>query len=62
MKKEFKGNLEISEVLITYVTNRGKAEVILHIGAGQSSNHQIILELFIYDIFCNNLKRKNFFK
>ena len=55
-------NLEVSEVLITSVTNRRKAEVMLHIGAGQSSNHQIILELFIYDIFCNNLKRKNFFK
>ena len=52
-------NLEVSEVLITYVTNRGKAEVMLHIGAGQSSNYQIILELFRSDIFCNNLKRKN---
>ena len=52
-------NLEVSEVLITYVTNRGKAKVILLIGAGQSSNYQIILELFGYNIFCNNLKRKN---
>ena len=26
----------------------------LHIGAGQSNNHQIILKLFGYDIFCNN--------
>ena len=51
-------NLEVSEVLITHVTNRGKAEVILHIEAGQSSNYQIILELFGYDIFCNNLQRK----
>ena len=51
-------NLEISEVLITYVTNRGKAEVTLHIAAGQSNNHQIILELFGYDIFCNNLQCK----
>ena len=51
-------NLEVSEVSITYVTNRGKAEVMLHIGAGQSRNYQIILELFGYDIFCNNLKRK----
>ena len=48
----------LSEVLITYVTNRGKAEVMLHIGAGQNTNYQIILELFGYDIFCNNLKRK----
>ena len=51
-------NLEVSEVLITYNTNRRKAEVMLHIGAGQSNNYQIILELFGYDIFCNNLKRK----
>ena len=44
--KKFKVNLEVSEVLITYVTNRGKAEVMLHIGAGQTTNYQIILELF----------------
>ena len=56
--KNFKVNLKVAEVLITYVTKRGKAEVMLHIGAGQSSNYQIILELFRYDIFCNNLKRK----
>ena len=56
--KKFKVNLEVSEVLITYVTNRGKAEVMLHIGGGQSSNYQIILELFGYDIFCNNLQFK----
>ena len=54
--KKFKVNLEVSEVLITYVTNKGKAEVILHIGAGPSNNYQIILELFGYDIFCNNLQ------
>ena len=53
-------NLEVSEVLITYVTNRGKAEVMLHIGAGQSNNCQIILELFGYNIFCNNLQCKKF--
>ena len=51
--KKFKVNLEVSEV-----TNRGKAEVMLHIGAGQSSNYQIILKLFGYDIFCNNLQCK----
>ena len=56
--KKFEVNLEVSEVLITYVTNRMKAEEMLHIGAGQSSNYQVILELFGYDIFCNNLKRK----
>ena len=37
--KKFEVNLEVSEILITYVTNRGKAEVMLHIGAGQSSNY-----------------------
>ena len=58
MQKEFKLNLEVSEVLITHVTYRGKLRVMLHIGAGQSNNYQIILELFGYDIFCNNLKRK----
>ena len=51
-------NLEVSEVLITYVTDRGKARVMLHIGAGQSNNHQIILKLFGYDIFCNNFQCK----
>ena len=51
-------NLKVSEVLITYITNRGKAEMMLHIGAGQSNNYQIILELLGYDIFCNNLKCK----
>ena len=56
--KKFKVNLEVSEVLITYVTNREKAEVMLHIGAGQSNNHQIILKLLGYDIFWNNLQCK----
>ena len=51
-------NMQVSEVLITYVTNRGMARVMLHIGAGQSNNHQIILDLFGYDIFCNNLQCK----
>ena len=52
-------NLEVSEVLITHVAYRGKATVMLHIGAGQSNNHQIILKSFGYDIFCNNLQCKN---
>ena len=52
--KKFKVNLEVSEVLITHVTYRGKAWVMLHIGAGQSYNSQIILELFGCEIFCNN--------
>ena len=51
-------NLEVSEVFITHVTYRGKARVRLHIGAGQSNNHQIILKLFGYDVFCNNLQCK----
>ena len=56
--KKFKLNLEVSEVLITYVTNRGKAEVMLQIGAGQSFNYQIILKLLGYEIFWNNLQCK----
>ena len=32
----------------------------LHMGACQSNNYQIILELFGYDIFYNNLQRKKF--
>ena len=56
--KKFQANLEASEVLITYVTNRGKAKVMLHIGAGHSNDRQMILKLFGYDIFCNNLKEK----
>ena len=60
--KKFKVNLEVSEVLITHVTYRGKARVMLDIGAGQSNNHQIILKLFGYDIFCNNLQHRNNFK
>ena len=55
-------NLQVSELLITYVTNRGKARVMLHIATGQSNNHQIILKLFGYDTFCNNLQRKKIFK
>ena len=62
LKKISKMHLEVSEVLITYITNRGKAKVMLHIGAGHSNNCQIILKLFGYDIFCNNLQHKNNFK
>ena len=60
MQKQFKVNLEVSEVLITHITCRGKARVMLHIGAGQSNHHQIILKLLGCDMFCNNLKRKKF--
>ena len=38
--------------------NRGKARVILHIGAGHTNNSQIIPKLFGYDIFCNDLQQK----
>ena len=60
--KKFKVNLEVLEVLITHVTYKGNAMVMLHIGAGQSNNYQIILKLFGYDIFCNNLHCKRNFK
>ena len=56
--KKFQTNLEVSEVLISYITNRGKAMVMLHVGAGHSNNCQIVLKLFGYDIFCNNLQHK----
>ena len=49
--KKFQANLEVSEALITYVKNRGKARVMLHIGAGHINNCQIILQLFVYDMF-----------
>ena len=57
-KKQFQANLEVSEVLITYVTNRGKARVMLLIGAGHTNNNHIIHKLFGYDIFCNDLQLK----
>ena len=57
-KNKFQANFEVSEVLITYVTNRGNARVMLQSGAGHSNNCQIILKLFGYDIFCNNLQDK----
>ena len=52
--KKFQANLEVSEVLITYIRNR----VMLHIGASHSNNCQIILKLFKYDILCDNLQHK----
>ena len=61
-KKQFQANLEVSEVLISYVTHRGKARVMLHIGAGHTNNSQIIPKLFGYDIFCNDLQQENNFK
>ena len=39
-----------------------EARVMLHVGAANTSNCQIILKLFGYDIFCNNLQHKNNFK
>ena len=37
-QKNVFANLEVSEVLITYVTIRGKARAMLHIGAGHFNN------------------------
>ena len=45
-------------ILITYVTKRGKARVMLHIGAGHSNHCQTILKLYGYNIFRNNLQHK----
>ena len=58
-KPKIQANLKLSEVLISSVTIRGKAKVMLHIGAGHSNNCQIILKLFRYHIFFNNLQHKN---
>ena len=60
---QFQANLEVSEALIIYVTNgrgggKARRRVMLHIGAGHSNNCQIILKLFGYDIFYNNLQQK----
>ena len=49
-RKKIQANLEVSEVLITYVTNRGKDRVMLHIGAGHSNNCQMTLKLFGYTL------------
>ena len=51
-KKKLKVNMEVSEVVITHVTNRGKAWVMLRIGAGRSNDRQIILKLLRFDISC----------
>ena len=48
--KKIQANLEVSEALITHVTNRKKAGVMLHIGAIDSNNCQIILKFFGCDI------------
>ena len=59
-QKQFQTNLDVSEVLIPCVTNRGKARVMLHIGAGHTNNSQIIPKFFGYDIFYNDLQQKQF--
>ena len=56
--KKFEANLEVSKVLITYITCREKARVMLRTGAGHSIGHQIILELFGYNMFCSYLWHK----
>ena len=61
-RKQFQANLEVSQVLITCVTHRGKARVRLHIGAGHTNDSQVIPKLFGYDIFCNDLQKENNFK
>ena len=53
LQKKFQANLEVSDVLITNVTNRGNARAMLHIGAGHSHYCQIIHKLYGYDIFYN---------
>ena len=58
--RKFQANLEVSEILITYITNSGKARVMLHIGAGHSHNFQIIRKFLVYNTFCNNLQHKKF--
>ena len=54
-KKQFKVNLEVSEVLISCITNRGKGRVMLGIGAGHSNNSEIILssEMRYFAIICS---------
>ena len=44
-KNKFQADLEVSEVLITYDTNRGNARVMLYTVSGYSNNCQIILRL-----------------
>ena len=58
--KKFQANLGVSEILITHVTNKGKARVMSHtcIGATHSNNYEIIHKFFVYDIFCNNLQEE----
>ena len=51
----------IRGILITNITNSGKARVMFQIGAGHSNNCQIILKLFRNYMFCNNLQHKKFF-
>ena len=52
-QKQFQANFEVSEVSITYVTNRGKSRVILHIGAAHINYCQIMLKFFGYAIICS---------
>ena len=53
--KKFEANLEVSEVLIAYITNRGKARVMLHTGAGHSKNNAMFPNL---DLIRGNLSAK----
>ena len=50
--EKFQADLEVSEVfIITYFTNKEKARVMLHMGAGHSHYCQIIHKLYGHDIF-----------
>ena len=54
--KKFQTNFEVSEVLITYVTNRGEARVMFHKRASHNNNCQITLNPIWTGLFAN-LKR-----
>ena len=43
---------------LRYKYEEGQGRVMLHIGAGHSNNCQIILQLFVHDIFYNYLWHK----
>ena len=53
-------NLEVSEVLITYVTNREKARVMLHIVAGHSNKKEIFLTTVFKHLEGGNCKLVTF--
>ena len=52
--------MDVSEVLIAYLTNRGMATVMLNIWEGHSNNWQIILQLFGMTYFAISCSPKKF--